>query len=81
VRHDCHRRGIGRSLLAELIAAGRRNGTRTILARIAADQPASEALHEAFGFRNIGCMHEVGYKFDRWLDVSMWQLMLTSAAR
>ncbi len=76
VRVDRRRTGIGARILEALIAAGAANGFRTIIARIAGDNPASVALHERLGFRLVGVEREVGYKFDRWLDVVEMQLML-----
>lgn len=76
VRNDLHRRGIGRAILRELIRVARANEHRNVIAQIAGDQPASEALHESFGFRRAGCLEKIGYKFDRWIDVSIWQLRL-----
>lgn len=69
-------RGIGRALLAELLAAARKAGLHTVIARIAAGNPASEALHRAAGFAHIGTMREVGLKFGRRLDVHLYQLVL-----
>lgn len=77
VRHDLHRRGIGRALLGELIRLGTAHRHRSIIAQIAGDQAPSESLHELFGFRRVGCLEKIGYKFDRWIDVSLWQLRLT----
>jgi L-amino acid N-acyltransferase len=82
VRHDRHRRGIGRSLLAELIEQARVLGHHTVIAGVSADQPASLALHQQFGFIQVARLREVGYKFGRWLDVIYLQLMLgTDAGR
>ena len=63
-------------MLDALIDAGAANGFRTIIARIAGDNPASVALHERFGFELVGVEREVGYKFERWLDVVEMQRML-----
>jgi L-amino acid N-acyltransferase YncA len=76
IRHDRHRRGIGRLLLADLIVRARAAGHHTIVAAISADQTASVKLHEAFGFVETGRLREVGYKFDTWLDVVYMQLMV-----
>lgn len=69
--------GIGRALLAELLAESRRLGFRSLIARIAADSVESIHLHAKFGFSNVGTLREVGYKFDRWLDVVIMQILLT----
>jgi len=68
--------GVGKALLAELVNIARKAGMHTIIARVAAGNPASERLHEAAGFVRIGVMREVGRKFGRLLDVTMYQLML-----
>ena len=76
IRPDRHRQGIGRAILADLIDRARGLGHRTIIAGISADQAPSIALHEAFGFREVARLREVGFKFDQWLDVVFLQLML-----
>lgn len=78
--HPDHRgRGVGKLILAWLIDKGRENGFHSIMAGISQDNPASDRLHQSFGFEFVGNEREVGYKFERWLDVSWWQLMLVEA--
>ena len=69
VRADRHRRGIGRALLADLLDRARALGHHAVVAGISADQPASVALHAAFGFREVARLPQVGRKFDRWIDL------------
>jgi phosphinothricin acetyltransferase len=69
-------RGLGSQLMETLITAARQCGHRTIIALISDDQTASLALHLKFGFQRAGLLQRVGRKFDRWLDLSMLQLML-----
>ena len=76
VRVDRRKTGLGRSMLEALIDVGRANGFHTIIARIAGDNPASVALHASLGFEQISVEREIGYKFERWLDVVVMQLML-----
>jgi phosphinothricin acetyltransferase len=76
VRHDLHRQGIGRALLADLIERAQALDHHTILAGISAEQTASIALHERFGFVRAGQLREVGYKHGQWLDVLTLQLLL-----
>lgn len=78
IHHDYHRRGIGRALLAELIAQARVLKHHSILGVISADQIPSVALHSALGFVHVGTTREVGHKFGRWLDVAYMQLLLKS---
>lgn len=76
IRADMHRKGIGRAILADLIARARSVGHHTVIASISADQKPSIALHEAFGFVEVARMKEVGMKSDAWLDLVYLQLML-----
>ncbi len=68
--------GIGRLLLPPLISAARERGKHVIMAGIDAESEASLRLHAAFGFVQVAYMKEVGFKFDRWLDVIFMQLLL-----
>jgi phosphinothricin acetyltransferase len=80
VRADLRRRGVGRALLADLIARGRAAGLHTIIGGACTEHPDSLALQAALGFERVGCFREVGSKFGRWLDVAYTQLILTDAA-
>src|SRR5215471_10358120 len=76
VHHECHRRGLGRVLVAELLARARKLGHHVVIGGACSESVASVALLEAFGFSRVGQFHQVGRKFDRWLDVVFYQLML-----
>ncbi|AUX45407.1 acetyltransferase [Sorangium cellulosum] len=80
VREGHHRRGLGRRLLADLVSRAIVLGHRTIVAQIAGDQAPSLALHRALGFEDAGRLRDVGYKFDRWLDVVLMQRALPHPA-
>jgi L-amino acid N-acyltransferase YncA len=71
------RRGVGRALLAQLIEECERRGFRQMVAVIgdSAQMPSIE-LHRALGFRMIGAVENVGFKFDRWLDSVLMQRAL-----
>ena len=71
------RRGVGRSLLAALIAECTALGFRQLVAVIGDSQNASSIrLHEALGFRHAGRLVSVGRKKGRWLDSVLMQLTL-----
>lgn len=76
VRHDLHRRGIGKALLADLIERAKSLGHHTIIAVIDGEQTGSIALHRRAGFVDAGVLRQAGWKFGRWLDVVFLQLML-----
>jgi L-amino acid N-acyltransferase len=69
-------KGIGKKILEELIKLGTDQGFHTMIAGIDAENLASYEFHKKYGFREIGRFHEVGYKFNKWLDVIFMQLML-----
>jgi L-amino acid N-acyltransferase YncA len=76
VRHDLHRRGVGRALLLDLLERARAAGHHAVLGVTCTEQPASIALQESVGFVLVGTLREVGFKFGRWLDVAYYQLLL-----
>lgn len=71
------RKGTGESLYRQLLAQLRTNGYHCALGGIALPNDASVALHEKLGFRKVGELEEVGWKFDRWINVGYWQLNLS----
>jgi len=68
-------RGVGSLLYGQLIPEIFAKGFHAITAGIALPNDASIRLHEKFGFEKVAHFREVGYKFDRWIDVRYWQLM------
>ena len=69
-------KGIGKLLYTELIHILHRISLHSIIGIIALPNAASIALHEKIGFKKVAHLKEVGWKFDRWIDVGYWQLML-----
>ena len=69
-------KGIGKQLLHALIEAGRAHGHHALLGRISSDNTVSIRLHESMGFTVAGVLKEVGFKFGRWLDVSIMELLI-----
>ena len=68
--------GIGTTLLRELIAIAQDRKYHTMLALVVGGNDASEKMHRKFGFEQAGVMREVGRKFDRWLDIIIFEKML-----
>jgi L-amino acid N-acyltransferase YncA len=69
-------KGVGKLLLAELIQLAKEQGYHTMIGAIDADNSGSITFHEKFGFKTVGTVREVGYKFDKWLDLVFMQLLL-----
>jgi phosphinothricin acetyltransferase len=76
VRSDRRGLGIGRELVADLLARAARSGKHVMIAGIDADNAASIGLHRSLGFTEVGHFHEVGFKFGRWLDLTFMQCIL-----
>ena len=69
-------RGIGNQLYSALLEQVRAAGMHQVIAVIALPNPASVGLHEKLGYVKVAHFSQVGYKFERWLDVGYWQLAL-----
>ncbi len=79
--HKDHRgRGLGRVVMQELIAAARQNDLHAMMGGIDATNTGSIVLHERLGFRHVGTLPQVGFKFGRWLDLAFYQLLLDTPA-
>lgn len=77
-----HRKGLGRALLAELLAVLERTGTRKVMAVIGDSANAgSIGVHKALGFEPVGVVQSCGWKFDRWLDIVLMQKTLGAGDR
>jgi L-amino acid N-acyltransferase YncA len=71
-----YRKGVATLLLPELIERGRAMGKHVMVGGLDAANEASIALHERFGFERVGLMPQVGFKFDRYLDLLWMQKRL-----
>ena len=67
---DNTRKGLGSMLYSALFETIADEDIRRIVAGFTLPNPASQALHERFGFKLIGIFHEVGRKFGRYHDVA-----------
>lgn len=76
VGDGCQGRGVGKALLKALIQKARDMGMKTMIAEIEAEHAISIKMHAKEGFVEAGRLPNAGYKFDRWLDLVIMQLML-----
>ena len=71
------RAGVGRALLSALIARCQAGDWQQMIAVIGdSANAASIGLHAALGFRQVGTLHAVGFKFGRWVDSVLMQRAL-----
>jgi len=73
-------RGVGRLLLQNLIDACAAAGFRQMIGYIDADNVASLAIHEKFGFAKVGLLPAVAYRYGRWADTILVQRSLAAGA-
>lgn len=75
LHHQKVGKGFGTPLYRLLLDDLKDKGYHAALAGIALPNKTSIQLHEKLGFQKVGQLKEVGYKFDRWIDVGYWELM------
>ncbi len=76
VHEDFQRRGIAKALMIQLIEEAKSRQYKTMIACIDASNEGSKRIHEKLGFIYKGTLENVGYKFEKWLDLDMYQLKL-----
>ncbi|WP_245723633.1 GNAT family N-acetyltransferase [Paramicrobacterium humi] len=70
-------RGLGTDLLTALLERSRAAGIAQVVAVVSdTGAEASLALHERFGFRRVGRLENVGFKFGSWIGVHLLQRSL-----
>jgi L-amino acid N-acyltransferase YncA len=69
-------KGLAQPLYRQLIETLREAGLHAVIGGIALPNEASVRLHEKLGFEAVARFKQVGRKFDQWLDVGYWELML-----
>ena len=69
-------KGFGSLLYEHLIAELRQRSIHSLIGGIALPNAASVSLHEKFGFEKVAHFKEVGWKFNQWIDVGYWELII-----
>ena len=70
------RNGIGTALYIKLLESLKKEGFRRVLAGISLPNDSSVLFHENFGFKKVGQLEAVGYKFKKWIDIGYWELKI-----
>lgn len=69
-------KGLGTKLYRELLRRLPFHDVKIAIGCIALPNEASVALHEKLGFEKVGHFPQVGYKYDRWIDIGYWRKAL-----
>jgi L-amino acid N-acyltransferase len=76
VANTARGKGVATILMPPLIEAAINLKLHAIVAGIEAENKASIALHQKFGFKEVAHFKEVGFKFGRWMDLKFLQLIV-----
>ena len=68
-------RGVADRLMGDLVKVARTSGFHSVIARSGGGNEASTTLHAKHGFVEVGVERQVGRKFNRWVDVTIMQLV------
>lgn len=68
-------KGFGTKLYEKLLEELSKIDAHAIIAGIALPNEASIKIHERFGFEKVAHFREVGFKFNKWIDVGYWELI------
>lgn len=71
-------KGIGCELYTHLIAALQAAGVHVVIGGVALPNDASLRLHQKLEFEKVAHFKEVGFKFNRWIDVTYWERILNA---
>lgn len=69
--------GLGKKMVTRLIEECKSSGLHALIACITAENSDSCIFHEKLGFNKVSHFKEVGWKFDRWIDVCDYELILS----
>lgn len=69
-------RGVGTRLMRRLIQSAEEQQLHALIGGIDASNQESIAFHQKLGFVHAGTIKEAGFKFQRWLDLAFYQLIL-----
>lgn len=76
VTEEWQGKGIGKTLIEAVLEKGRNAGLHAIIARVTEGNEKSIHTHKSAGFEHVGILKEVGFKFNKRLDVYILEKIL-----
>lgn len=77
VNKNCRGRGVGKELMRGILSVAKKEKSfATIVAQITSENAVSKRLHEEFGFKYVGTINDVGFKFNRFLSLDIYEYSL-----
>jgi len=73
---DAVGKGIGKMLYQHLLNELKKLSIHAVIGGISLPNETSQRLHEKMGFKKVSHFAEVGFKFDKWIDVGYWEKIL-----
>jgi L-amino acid N-acyltransferase YncA len=69
-------KGFGKKLYEALLAELGKIDVHAVIGGMSLPNEQSKKLHESLGFKKIAEFKEIGYKFNKWIDVGYWELII-----
>lgn len=69
-------KGIGKKLYEKILAELKKTDVHAVIGGMSLPNERSKKLHESLGFKKIAEFKETGYKFQKWIDVGYWELII-----
>lgn len=76
LKHDILGKGLGKQALGFIEKVAKEQGFHTLIATICMENTRSKSLFERNGYEQCALFKEIGYKFDRKLDIGSFQKIL-----
>ena len=76
ISSSAHGKGVGSALYKSLFEQLKTKKYHVAIAGISLPNEASIRLHEKFGMKKVAHFEEIGFKFNQWIDVGYWQVVL-----
>jgi L-amino acid N-acyltransferase len=80
VQKDHRGKGVSIALMNAIVARAKAAELHTLIGGIDGANAVSIALHEKLGFAHAGTIKHAAFKFNRWLDLAFYQLILDTPA-